>query len=270
MTTLNEVYGASLNQRGERRRRRRNRRTVGDTLAPGGARIGDGDEDDGWDYDDIDLERGGGARGELPQYQADSGLPAYIAPPPIPSNDATTTSSTRIGGGGETDDEVDVLPTAAEYEALSRGNRDGEPPSILPTYPPAVHVHGAPPPPHSLLYPTETPPSFSRANSGISTRSRRTTVLGNNDDNYSRSTFETNRGGEGCREGDGELEREQAERRRQSTATATTASSSASKLDDDDDSVKSLRRDIVASGSKVTLGSSSSADSTNNEKKEEK
>ncbi|GAA5989757.1 hypothetical protein JCM5350_000129 [Sporobolomyces pararoseus] len=268
MTTLQQVYGASPNQRGEerreRRRRRRNRQTVGETLGPGGTRIGDRDSDDGWDYeDDIDLVEqgrggGGGRGGELPQYQADSGLPPYVAPPPIP----TLNSSTPTPRGG--DDEVDnYLPSAAEYEALSRGNRDG---TI--TYPPPVHVHGAVTSPSSL-YPSEPPPSFSRANSGISTRSRRsqrrpttttttttTNVVNTANENDSTSTFETQPEEEGNEEGG---------RRRQSTVTA---SSSASKLnDDEEDSIK-----VVTGGSsKVTLGSSSSTSnhSTNNETKEE-
>lgn len=276
MTTMNEVYGASANQRGERRRRRRrNRQTVGETLGPGGARIGDGDEDDGWDGEDGDLEAGHsvgvrGERGDLPMYTADSGLPAYAAPP----MSASTTEVNRLGRGGmtrtETRDEVDALPTAAEYEALSRGNRDGtnnNDPSTgvatpgLPLCPPPVHVHGS-----NSLYPTEPPPSFSRANSGISTRSRRLPPpVGGVEStaNDSRSTFES--------AGDDEDEEEQDRRerrrrtqeeiaRRQSTATA---SSSASKLGDDEvDSVK----DMNASRSKVTLGSSSSSTDTNNEK----
>ncbi|GAA5969637.1 hypothetical protein JCM3765_000606 [Sporobolomyces pararoseus] len=272
ITTLQEVYGASSNQRGEerreRRRRRRNRQTVGQTLGPGGTRIGDGDLDDGWDYDDIDLVEqgrgGGGIRGELPQYQADSGLPAYAAPP-IPTI-STSTTTTLTPGGGAGEDEVDNLPTAAEYEALSRGNRDLS--SSVPTYPPPVHVHGS-----TSLYPSEPPPSFSRANSGISTRSRRsqrptTTNLNIENENDSSSTFETQPEEVAAEE---RRRRMQEERRRQSTATA---SSSASKLDDDEgDDQDSIKMVQASASSKVTLGSSSSNstsnDSTNDEKKEE-
>ncbi|GAA6007393.1 hypothetical protein JCM11491_004147 [Sporobolomyces phaffii] len=273
MTSLDEVYGASAGQRGERRRRRRrNRQTVGDTLGPGGTRIGDGDDDDGWDYDDADLEAaavagtgggGRGERGELPQYQADSGLPAYAAP----ASSSTLTPTTTAEG---------VLPSAAEYEAQSRGNRDGLAPPAgvslsssagagLPTYPPLAHVHGA------SRYPSEPPPSFSRANSGVSTMTRSTRLpppVGHDHDaNDSRSTFDGT-------DPDPIVTTDGDARRRESTAT--TASSSASKLgrtdDDEDDldgdSVKSAagatpsstkNARVVASGSKVTLGSSSSS-----------
>lgn len=310
MTTLQQVYAHSgtsgssnINNHGigdRRRRRRRNRQTVGETLGPGGTRIGDGDLDDGWDYDDIDLEeRGvgglGGTRGELPQYQADSGLPAYIAPPgtliqaAVPSTTTTRASELAPGSGGGGDE---VLPTAAEYEALSRGNRDGTIiGSHLPIYPPPVHVHGTML--SASVYPSEPPPSFSRANSTFSTRTRRSVArhedLVNTHDlvsstnnahhglpNDSRSTFETPTD-DAAGEHDGRMRRhdevDQGEDRRESTTTAT-SSSSTSKLDDgegddDDDrsSIKSRRRDNpVASSSKLTLGSSSSASTAEDEK----
>ncbi|GAA5903230.1 uncharacterized protein JCM6883_002735 [Sporobolomyces salmoneus] len=250
MTTLDEVYGASAGQRGERRRRRRRgRQTVGETLGPGGARIGERDQDDEWDEEEeIERNGAGGERGELPMYEANSGLPAYAAPP-VPMTTINRTTTRQEG------DEVDALPTAAEYEALSRGNRDGTTNNNLPTYPPPVHVHGS-----NSLYPTEPPPSFSRANSGVSTRSRRNPVVDVAND--STSTFETSPDDDD----DEERRRTREEDRRQSTATA---SSSASKLDDDDlESIKSTRKDSAATGSKVTLGSSTSTSSTDQEKKE--
>jgi len=279
-----DEYGASANQRRERRRRRRNRQTVGETLGEGGTRLGERDQDDQWDDDD-DLElggQGGGGGGQemrermredLPQYHIDSGLPAY-APPPPPvgffepaSSTSTSTSDTTPNLTTETD-EVDALPTAAEYEALSRVGRDapGGGSLSIPTYPPPIHVHN----PH--LYPSEPPPSFSRANSGISTRSRRSTRR-----NPNTGPFTANRGGVGGQE-ENEVERrereEQEEMDREERETATTrrresslmtSNSSASKLGDEDllddetDSFKSRRTStgttsgLVASGSRLTL-----------------
>ncbi|GAA5845844.1 hypothetical protein JCM3766R1_004629, partial [Sporobolomyces carnicolor] len=267
MTTLDQVYGASAGQRGgeRRRRRRRNRQTVGETLGPGGVRIGDGDDDDGWDddYDNFDLESGGGGnrdrtgqRGELPAYQHDSGLPAYVGPANgLATTNAGTSQSGHASGGGAAD-EVDALPSAAEYEALSRAGRDGA--SGLPTYPPPVHVHGA-----NTLYPAEPPPSFSRANSAVSNRQPAVHDASND----SRSTFETTADDEdGLHERRDIARRIREEDRRQSTATASSSDSIKSDLRDGGEG----HRERTATGSKVTLGSSSSsADSTHHEKSPE-
>ncbi|GAA5930850.1 uncharacterized protein JCM15063_002477 [Sporobolomyces koalae] len=249
MTSLSDGYGASQRSAAERRRRRRrNRQTVGETLGPGGTRIGDRDDDDGWDDDrdphDLasrDLEQGGGG---LPQYQLDSGLPAYTAPP-IPMTHSTEHRNDREGV-----DEIDALPSAAEYEALSRAGRDG---ATMPVYPPAAHVHGA----TSFLYPIDPPPSFSRANSGISTRTRRSlhhaNVLSNEESRTATGAVEASDQHDRVRPKDIDMNR------RQSTATA---SSSASKLDSGDreegcdvDSLKSTTgQDWNAAGSsRVTL-----------------
>jgi len=270
-----DVYGASANQRREaRRRRRRNRQTVGETLGEGGTRLGERDQDDQWDDDDDDLESGGGQemrerggsgpREDLPQYNVDSGLPAYAPPPPpvgffdpaSPPSDVTpnsTTTTTRQEG----QDEVDQLPTAAEYEALSRAGRDapGATGSLsIPTYPPPIHVHN----PH--LYPSEPPPSFSRANSGISTRSRRSTRRNPNTGPFTI----TNRGGGGggLTQEESEVERRERREREEQEEMDRDNSSSASKLGDEDlddetDSLKSRRAStgtgLVASGSRLTL-----------------
>lgn len=275
------MYGASAGQRRERRRRRRNRQTVGETLGEGGTRLGERDQDDLWDDEDLESGGGGGAGGggaqemrerggggtreDLPQYNADSGLPAYAPPPPpVGFFDPATTSSDVEPTATNTreEDEVDALPTAAEYEALSRAGRDapgGGGSLSTPTYPPPIHVHN----PH--LYPSEPPPSFSRANSGISTRSRRSIRR-----NPNTGPFTTTRAGEESeverreREEQEEIDRERILERemRRRESSMMTASSSASKLGDEDlddetDSLKSRRAShgtgLVASGSRLTL-----------------
>ncbi|GAA5938475.1 hypothetical protein JCM1841_006105 [Sporobolomyces salmonicolor] len=183
-------YSISGAPTARRRRRRRHRQTVGETLGAGGTRLGVRDEDDGWDDDGADEDDGdeeeevgmteehrrgrGTARRradeDLPQYFADSGLPAYAPgpataapfPPPLAARDARSALPGATASAGE----VDVLPSAAEYEAFSRGGRDGDPPSSLlpvtalsPTYPPPAHLHNS--------IPSDPPPSFYRSASMV-------------------------------------------------------------------------------------------------------
>ncbi|GAA5901393.1 hypothetical protein JCM5296_002999, partial [Sporobolomyces johnsonii] len=182
-------YSISGAPAARRRRRRRHRQTVGESLGAGGTRLGSRDEDDGWDDDgangDGDEEEQVGmteahrrtrADEVLPQYFADSGLPAYASSPPAitapfpPSPSAAPNARlalTRAAAAAPASDEVDVLPSAAEYEAFSRGGRDGDaaPSSFLPltalapTYPPPAHLHGS--------IPSDPPPSFSRSASMV-------------------------------------------------------------------------------------------------------
>ncbi|BGP27484.1 hypothetical protein Rt10032_c15g5466 [Rhodotorula toruloides] len=126
---------------GGRRRRRRGRQTVGETVGDGGVRLGERDVDDGWD--DLDLvERGARPVDELPRYMADNGLPMYTV-----GNGSAAEEAERIRARALADGFEDVLPTAAEYEAASRNNRDGHvapaegdsTPNAAPAYPPVAH-----------------------------------------------------------------------------------------------------------------------------------
>ncbi|GAA5985240.1 hypothetical protein JCM11641_003645 [Rhodosporidiobolus odoratus] len=143
-----------------RRRRRRHRQTVGETLGAGGARIGQRDQDDGWD-DEAAIE---GPGPMLPQYFVDIALPAYAGGDGTAAEEAERIRAqnlvTAAGGGGE------ALPSATEYEAHSRAARDtvvgaageaGQPP----TYPPVAHLASAsaspiPPPPPSRPTPSRS------------------------------------------------------------------------------------------------------------------
>ncbi|GAA6060893.1 hypothetical protein JCM10212_000176 [Sporobolomyces blumeae] len=292
-----EEYGASAHQRAERRRRRRrDRQTVGETLGAGGTRLGQRDEDDVWD-DEVELDaeereiggdgtmverRRARVRDDLPAYVADSGLPAYAAPPPPVGHaeHGSEPAPNATDGTGRRPDEVD-LPTAAEYEALSRAGRDGAPSTLhLPTYPPAVHVHGVPPSP---AWPTEPPPSFSRANSGVSTRSRMS--MRRRDLHplaVAPTTTTSSRSGSiaGGEAEDGPQGRSPADarsrtddfdaRRRDSTATSSSSSTKdlVETFSDDDERGHKTRiapSTLVASGSKVTLDSTTTAGSVSEE-----
>lgn len=112
-----------------RRRRRRGRQTVGDTVGEGGARIGERDEDDMFDGD-LTAERAsisGGtapvAREPLPRYYVDAGLPMYEIGDGSAAEEAERIRAEAAVAGAE-GDEVDALPTAAEYEAASRAARN--------------------------------------------------------------------------------------------------------------------------------------------------
>ncbi|BGP19908.1 hypothetical protein JCM10213v2_008039 [Rhodosporidiobolus nylandii] len=152
-----------------RRRRRRNRQTVGETLGAGGTRLGDRDEDDGWDDEEAAVGGVQGRQEGLPQYSVDVALPGYATgegseaamaeaeriralglTPVIPS------AATSDNGGGD----GDVLPSAAEYEAQSRAARDS------PAYPPAAHL--SPPSPTSLAAPTPRPSAPQRSHTARS------------------------------------------------------------------------------------------------------
>ncbi|KAJ8291974.1 hypothetical protein OF846_004757 [Rhodotorula toruloides] len=123
---------------GGRRRRRRGRQTVGETVGDGGVRLGERDVDDGWD--DLDLvERGARPVDELPRYMADNGLPMYTVGDGSASEEAERIRARALADGLE-----DVLPTAAEYEAASRNQRDGADARTeadsTPAYPPVAHL----------------------------------------------------------------------------------------------------------------------------------
>uniref|UniRef100_A0A0K3CLD9 Uncharacterized protein n=1 Tax=Rhodotorula toruloides TaxID=5286 RepID=A0A0K3CLD9_RHOTO len=130
---------------GGRRRRRRGRQTVGETVGDGGVRLGERDVDDGWD--DLDLvERGARPADELPRYTADNGLPMYTVGDGSASEEAERIRARALADGLE-----DVLPTAAEYEAASRNQRDGAvahtEADSTPAYPPVAHLADARRPP---------------------------------------------------------------------------------------------------------------------------
>ncbi|BGP35191.1 hypothetical protein JCM10296v2_007023 [Rhodotorula toruloides] len=130
---------------GGRRRRRRGRQTVGEMVGEGGVRLGERDVDDGWD--DLDfVERGARQVDELPHYTADNGLPMYTVGDGSASEEAERIRARAMADGLE-----DVLPTAAEYEAASRNQRDGAvartEADSAPAYPPVAHLADARRPP---------------------------------------------------------------------------------------------------------------------------
>lgn len=169
---------------------------MGDTLGPGGARVGERDMDDGFDDDgeeegdEVDAaERGEGrtrarAPAELPPYFVDIGLPSYKAG----EEGAAEAEAERIrnlaavagetGAGGEV---VEML-TASQYEAASRGARAGatttddaaqagEGGDDSPTYPPSAHIlpPSVPLPTSSVSRPTPQRSSTGRSLGGIGT-----------------------------------------------------------------------------------------------------
>ncbi|GAA5990488.1 hypothetical protein JCM10908_007396 [Rhodotorula pacifica] len=104
-----------------RRRRRRGRQTVGETVGEGGARIGERDQDDMWDVDVAGSRAGtpGVARDELPRYFLDGGLPMYEI-----GDGSAAEEAERIRAEAAAADELEVMPTAAEYEAAIRAGRN--------------------------------------------------------------------------------------------------------------------------------------------------
>ncbi|GAA5888491.1 hypothetical protein JCM6882_008641 [Rhodosporidiobolus microsporus] len=155
------------------RRRRRHRQTVGETLGAGGTRLGQRDEDDMWEGDEVDMaERGVAGPGAmsrggemLPQYYVDLGLPQYQ------TGDGTAAEEAeRIRAIAAAGQDAEALPSAAEYEAASRAARnaaaaadgagaeggDGANDGTTPTYPPVAHLAPSSAPPASSSSSTTT------------------------------------------------------------------------------------------------------------------
>ncbi|KAM0786093.1 hypothetical protein ACM66B_006904 [Microbotryomycetes sp. NB124-2] len=145
-------YGfAEMTGRG--RRRRRDRTTVGDQIGEGGRRMGQRDEDDGFD----DATAGtSGAADELPMYTMDTSLPAYGSVAAEQEQrelqtalDASTTATAQPGtqtatsrlnetdGDGAIASGDEQLPSVQEYERLTRQARDN---AALPGAPPPLAV----------------------------------------------------------------------------------------------------------------------------------
>ncbi|GAA5862074.1 hypothetical protein JCM3774_006163 [Rhodotorula dairenensis] len=107
-----------------RRRRRRGRQTVGETVGEGGVRIGERDQDDMWDLDVAGANGTGPAgtpglvRDDLPRYFVDGGLPMYEVGDGSAAEEAERIRAEAAASGAAAD-ELEALPTAAEYEAAS-------------------------------------------------------------------------------------------------------------------------------------------------------
>lgn len=145
------TYGIAVIE-GRRARARRDRTTRGETIGEGGARRGQRDVDDEFDGDGAP-----GVADELPMYELDSSLPAYVAPTgaeveavaarsaaarereggravesetpnggPAPDAEGTDVTSGGIlaAGVNASDPEDEQLPSVQDYEQQTRAARD--------------------------------------------------------------------------------------------------------------------------------------------------